>query len=193
MNYRTVSLAIAEIAGILALYHFVNTPLSRILSMFIPEVSYLFLLAVPVILYMASKQPYSFSYFFILLIVITIPSAVNFELFEGILDSLYFLGLKSTSRAIAEILNYPFPVNTAYFISASYIISIFIEEIQSRKGFGGKYEFVEFLPTIFLTSGLLFIFLKLFTGFEVTEVTPLIALVTAFIIAFAISLMRWGS
>ncbi|AIY90080.1 hypothetical protein [Geoglobus acetivorans] len=192
MNYRHLSLTLAVISGIVSVNHFIQTPLYGFVKMFIPDAVVYTIVAIPVIAYLANRSVFSIPYFIVLLMLTILPSATGFEVFEGILDSIYYLGFRDISKEIAGLLNFPFSMETAYIIFSAFIVSVFAEGVENHRVFESNHgKGYGYLPTFMLVLVILAAYYNILSGIPRLDAGFVQALIAAFAILMALWAMWW--
>ncbi|MBE8539094.1 hypothetical protein [Geoglobus acetivorans] len=192
MNYRYLALTLAVASGLISVNHFVQTPLYGFVRMFVPDVAVYTIVAIPVIAYLSNRSVFSTPYLTVLLMLTILPSATGFELFEGILDSIYYLGFRDISKEIAGLLNFPFSMEIAYTIFSAFIVSVFAEGLEnhrvSERDHGTGYSY---LPTFTLVLIILAGYYRLLSSIPSLDAGFMQALIAAFAILMALWAMWW--
>lgn len=130
MSYRIASLILSVIAGIIAVQTATTTGLFRILTMLtFPEFAYL-VIAIPLISFLLGRKVFGTGYLALLILIALTPMLSESEVFEGVVDSLYYLGFEGLSRTLLDIFHLEDAFFQLFLISSLYIVSSYLERIE---------------------------------------------------------------
>ncbi|WP_457591349.1 hypothetical protein [Geoglobus sp.] len=162
MRYRLASLASALLATYVAVQAFSTTGVYSIASLFLsPQFIYV-LFVVPLVAFALGKRIFGKVYLSLLLILTVSPMLQDSEVFEGIVDSLYYLGFEGFSKAIVNMFPLRDSMLQVFAVTSLYLISLYLDRLEEyeselrRKGY--KYSAY---PTVITLALLLIAFYTL--------------------------------
>ncbi|WP_456370713.1 hypothetical protein [Geoglobus sp.] len=130
MSYRITSLVLSAVAGVIAVQTATSTGLFRILAMLIPQELVYVVVAIPLISFLLGRKVFGTSYLALLILIALTPMLPDSEVFEGVVDSLYYLGFKDLSRTLLDIFHLRDVYLQLFLISSLYIVSSYLERIE---------------------------------------------------------------
>ncbi len=189
MRYRFLSLLISILAGIVAVETFRDTLIYAMLSVIMPSWIFYGVLVAPLLGFVRERRVFGTGYYFILVILALIPSIQDSELFEGLIDAVYYLGYEMVSRSILDMFPYTDSFNSLFLITALHLAGIYSEniEVYERKLETEGYRFT-LIPSLFLltlTAGLIYTNLGRITS-TTTEPDFVYTLISISLLSFSI-------
>ena len=189
MRYRFLSLLISILAGIVAVETFRDTLIYAMLSVIMPSWIFYGVLVAPLLGFVRERRVFGTGYYFILVILALIPSIQDSELFEGLIDAVYYLGYEMVSRSILDMFPYTDSFNSLFLITALHLAGIYSEniEVYERKLETEGYRFT-LIPSLFLltlTAGLIYTNLSRITSIT-TEPDFIYTLISLSLLSFSI-------
>ena len=130
MRYRLASLASALLATYVAVQAFSTTGVYGIASLFLsPQFIYV-LFVVPLVAFALGKRIFGNAYLSLLLILTVSPMLQDSEVFEGIVDSLYYLGFEGFSKAIVNMFPLRDSMLQVFAVTSLYLISLYLDRLE---------------------------------------------------------------
>ncbi len=192
MRYRFLSLVFSILAGTVAVETFRETLFYGILSMVLPPWIFYGVIAVPVIGFISEKRVFSTGYYIALVILVLIPSIQDSELFEGVIDAIYYLGYETLSRSIFDLFPYRDSLDSLFTVTALHLAGIYSENLEAfeRRLNAEGYRFTV-TPSLFLlmlTVGFVYINLDRISSIS-AESNFVYALISLLLLSFSIMLI----
>ncbi|NOY10823.1 MAG: hypothetical protein GXO67_01790 [Archaeoglobi archaeon] len=194
MKYRFAGLAASILATYVAVTTFAATRVYSIASMILsPDFAYL-LFAVPVVSFLAGRRVFGTGYLTFLLLLSLTPMLSDSEVFEGIVDSLYYLGFESFSRSLADLFPFRDSLQSVLLVSMLYIASSYFERLDEYereiRAEGFSYSPI---PTAVALVAVLFAVYTLVQSFQPppTPSNLIYGLAAAFLLVISLAMAWW--
>lgn len=195
MKYRFASLLAAMFATYVAIQSFSTTGVFGMLSLILsPQFIYL-LFAIPLIMFLSGKKVFGPAYLTVLLILTLTPMFSDSEVFEGVVDSLYYLGFEGLSKTIVNLFPFSDVTLQMFAVTSLYLLSLYLDRIEEyerdlhREG----YSYTAY-PTVAILIVMLFAFYHLMPvlfGLK-TYGEFIYGLTAVFLLVVAIGVIWWS-